>query len=379
MLYFYVTPKKYVMSSKKTFTLFFLALLCAGLPAQKLKSGFDKAEYTEMLKIAQKQHIDVDQWDKNTSIPDPELYKLVYRSPVMGLSNIWDLWLGKDSVAVISVRGTISDPASWLANFYAAMVPARGELQLEKSFAFKYNLCDDPKAAVHVGWLISTAYLSKDMMPKIDSCYRHLGIKNYILTGYSQGGAISFLLTSYLESMKRDQRLPADIRFKTYCGAAPKPGNLYFAYHYENLTRNGWAYNVVNSADWVPETPFSLQTLDDFNTVNIFRGARQVIRQRKFLERVALNHVYRRLSKPGKRALKNYQKYLGHMVYKAVKKQLPDFKAPVYFNSNNYVRTGETVVLYADDDYYKLFPPDQARVWQHHMILPYLYLTGKLK
>ncbi len=368
-----------VMPAAKFFTLLFFVMLCVALPAQKLKPGFDKAEYTEMLKIAQKQHIDVDQWDKHTTIPDPEAYRLVYRSPVMGLSNIWDLWLGKDSVAVISVRGTISDPVSWLANFYAAMVPAKGELQLDRSFTFRYNLCSDPKAAVHVGWLISTAYLSRDMLPKIDSCYRHLGIRQFILTGHSQGGAIGFLLTSYLESLKADHTIPADIRFKTYCGAAPKPGNLYFAYHYENLTRDGWAYNVVNSADWVPETPFSVQTLDDFNTVNIFRGAKQIIRQQKFLQRIALNHVYKKLSRPSKKALKNYQKYLGHMVYKAVKKQLPDYKAPVYFNSNNYVRTGTTVVLYANDDYFKLFPADQSKPWQHHMIMPYLYLVEKLK
>ena len=346
--------------------------------SQKLKPGFDKAEYAEMLKIAQKQHIDVDQWSKNTSIPDPKDYRLIYRSQPMALSNIWDLWIGKDSVAVISIRGTISDPVSFLANFYAAMVPAKGKLELEKSFTFDYDLCSDSKAAVHVGWLISTAYLSRDILPKIDSCYRKGGIKNFIITGHSQGGAITFLMTAYLESLKKNKTLPNDIRFKTYCGAGPKPGNLYFAYYYEKLTYGGWAYNVVNSADWVPETPFSLQTLDDFNDVNIFKSVGPIIKTQKFPTKMAMKHIYKKLSKPSKKALKQYKKYLGSMVSKAVKKHLKEFNAPEYYNSNNYVRTGNTIVLYAEDDYYNLFPKDESKVWQHHFIEPYLYLLEKL-
>lgn len=365
----------------KLIKLFFLILLfsfSSGYYSQKLKPGFDKAEYIEMLKIAQKQHMDVDTWDKETGVPDPQKFKLAYRSQSMALSNIWDLWLSDDSLAVISIRGTISNTVSFLANFYAAMIPAKGKLELEKSFTFDYNLCDDPKAAVHVGWMISMAYLSKDILPKIDSCYRKAGIKNFIITGHSQGGAITFLMTSYLESLKKENKLPNDIRFKTYCGAGPKPGNLYFAYHYEHLTYGGWAYNVVSSADWVPETPFSVQTLEDFNDVNIFKTSKQIIKEQKFPARMAMKHIYKKLSKPSRKAVKNYQKYLGKMVSKAVKKQLPEFKAPVYFNSNNYVRTGATIVLYAEEDYYKSFPKDETKVWQHHFIQPYLYLMNKL-
>lgn len=347
--------------------------------SQKLKPGFNKEEYTEMLKIAQKQHKDIDQWSKDTAVPAPVHHKLIYRSPVVGLSNIWDLWMRDDSVAVISVRGTISDPVSFLANFYAAMVPAKGELQLEKNFTFKYNLCPDPKAAVHVGWLVSMGYLSRDIVPKIDSCYKAGKVKEFIITGHSQGAAICFMLTAYLENLKQEGKIPSDIRFKTYCGAGPKPGNLYFAYYYEKLTYGGWAYNVVNSADWVPETPFSVQTLDDFNNVNIFKGAKKLIRQQKFPIRIALKHVYKKLDKPSRKALKNYQKYLGKMVSKAVKKQIPEFKAPAYFNSNNYVRTGSTIVLYAEADYFKVYPEDESAVWRHHFIQPYLYLLERLK
>jgi hypothetical protein len=141
-----------------------------------------------------------------------------------------------------------------LENLYAAMVPANGKLILDNADTFNYCLAPGNKAAVHVGWLIGTAFLSKDIVPKIDSLYKS-GIKDLLLMGHSQGGAINYLLTAYLYSLQKQNILPGDIRFKTYCSAAPKPGNLFFAYYFESITENGWAFNVVNSADWVPETP----------------------------------------------------------------------------------------------------------------------------
>ena len=147
------------MMIKKLFV-FSAFLSSVTLNGQNLKPGFDKAEYIEMVEIAQKAHIDLDKWSTITTVPDPQKFKFAYRSPVIGLENIWDLWISKDSVAVISVRGSVPTANSFLANLYAAMVPAKGELQLEKSFNFKYNLSNNPKAAVHVGWLVSMAYVS---------------------------------------------------------------------------------------------------------------------------------------------------------------------------------------------------------------------------
>lgn len=367
------------MSIIKNALLSLLLLFSIAVKGQKLKAGFDKSEYLEVLRIAQKAHIDVDKWATITTIPDPIKFKFAYRSPVIGLENIWDLWISKDSIAVISIRGSVPTATSFLANLYAAMVPAKGELELEKAFNFKYNLSNNSKSAVHVGWLISMAYVSRDILPKLDSCYKNLGIKSFIITGHSQGGGICFLLTSYLENLKSENKIPNDIRFKTYCDAGPKPGNLFYAYDFENLTRDGWAYNTVNTADWVPEVPFSIQTLDDFTNVNPFRGAKNLIRKQKFPNNIALHHVYNKLSKPAKKAQRNYEKYLGNMVSKSVKKQFPDFKTPEYYKSNYYVRTGVTIVLYADELYYKIFTDDPTKIWQHHFIEPYYYLAERLK
>lgn len=363
-------------SLKKTSLLFFSLIIFAyatGL-AQPLQPGFNKAEYIELMKLNARTTASPAYYN---TIPEPQHFKMIYQSPVIGLDNLWDLWINENKVAVISIRGTTAKPESWLSNFYAAMVPAKGELQLSDTEVFKYQLASNPRAAVHIGWLVSTAFLSKDMLPKIDSCYK-AGIKDILIMGHSQGGAIAFLLTAYLYNLQQLQSLPADIRFKTYCSAGPKPGNLYFAYEYEAMTQNGWAYNVVNGADWVPETPMSIQTTDDYNNTNPFINAKDMIKKQKFPKNLALKYVYNRLDKPTKAARSRYQNYLGKMVAKAVKKQVPGFKAPAYYNSNAYVRTGNTIVLLPDAEYFKLFPESRSNIFAHHFHPPYLYLVEKL-
>ncbi|HTN46912.1 MAG TPA: lipase family protein [Flavipsychrobacter sp.] len=361
----------------------FLAALCVLLSqvasGKILQPGFDKTEYIETLKINYKAHIAPEKWNENKTIPDPVDYNFVYRSPVVAFDNIWDLWIHKEKpIALIAVQGSIQTEASFLANLYAAMIPAKGTFQLDNNFKFSYKLADHPNAAIQVGWFIAMAYLSKTIESKIDSCYK-IGIKDFILTGHSQGGGITFMLTSYLRHLQMDRKLPRDIQFKTYCSAGPKPGNLFFAYDYEHITTGGWAYNIVNTADWVPDVPFSVQTVDDFTSVNPFRNAKLLIKKQKFPANIALRHAYNQLSKPSKKAQKNYEKYLGRMVSKSVKKQLPGFQTPEYFKSNYYVRTGNTIVLFADEAYYQVFKESANDIWQHHLPKPYLYLAEKLK
>ncbi|MCX6218278.1 META domain-containing protein [Spirosoma sp.] len=358
---------------KQIVTIITILVLPGMLLGQPLEPGFNKAEYIELLKVSA-------QFGDSTyvsSFPAPQQYNLAYRSPVVGLDNRWDLWTSKQAVAVLSIRGTTANSVSWLSNFYAAMVPAKGSIQISDKENFQYELASSPKAAVHVGWLVSTAFLAKDILPKIDSCYRS-GIKDMLIMGHSQGGGIAFLLTAYLKNLQKQGKIPADIRFKTYCSAGPKPGNLYFAYEYEAATQNGWAYNVVNAADWVPEVPFSIQTINDVNTTNPFRGAPAMIKKQKLPQRIVLKYIYNSLSKPALKAQQNYQKFLGRLASKTVQKNLNGYVAPDYYNSNDYVRTGTTIVLLPDSAYFKKYPDSEEKIFVHHFHPPYLYLTEKL-
>lgn len=354
--------------------LFLLALLQTQLTIFcQLLPGFDKEEYKALMKVSA-------QFGDSAyaaQTPPPTGYQRIYRSPVMGLDNRWDLWKTNNGIPIISIRGTTAKEISWTANFYAAMVPAAGEMQLSATEKFQYRLAESPTAAVHVGWLTCLGFLSKDMLPKIDSCYK-AGNRSLYIIGHSQGGAIAYLLNAYLLQLQKQNVLPADLRIKTYCSAAPKPGNLDFAFEYEAMTQSGWAFNVVNAADWVPQTPFSVQTIDDYAAINPFGNAKSFIKKQGWPKRWALNYAYGRMTKPSRKARKNYQKFLGSFVSKSVKKYLPGFEPPAYFKSNDYVRTGATIVLLPTAAYYQQFQQDKSKIFVNHYHKPYLFLTDLL-
>jgi pimeloyl-ACP methyl ester carboxylesterase len=194
------------------------------------------------------------------------------------------------------------------------------------------------------------ASLAGDIVYKLDSCARR-GTKQVLLIGHSQGGAITYLLTAHLRTLQRQGQLPADVQLKTYCSAAPKPGNQYFAYEYEAAAYSpagSWACNVVNAADWVPETP------------------------------VSISYVYRQLDHPTRKAQRAYQKYLGKLASREVRKQLPGYQPGTYYPSTNYARTGLPIVLLPDAAYYQRFPNDPQRIFVHHLFQPYVYLAERL-
>ncbi len=91
-----------------------------------------------------------------------------------------------------------------------------------------------------------------------------------------------------LYNLQKQNILPKDIRFKTYAAASPKAGNTFYGYEYENSVAGGWGYNVINGADWVPELPFSVQTLNDFNETNPFKNVDGIFRKQNLLKRIAL-------------------------------------------------------------------------------------------
>lgn len=361
------------MKLKAAFFCALLALIYHPASGQKLKAGFNPKEYKELLAISVKTFYP----SESKEIPYPVDYEKKYRSLPIGLDNVWELWTTSDSIAVISIRGTSADPKSFLANAYAAMVPAKGELTLTENNVFEYELSPNPKAAVHVGWLISMAFLSKDILPRIDSCY-HAGIKNFYITGHSQGGAISILLTSYLDNLQKKEKIPQDIRFKTYSSAGPKVGNQYYALDYSVLTQDGWGYNVVNADDWVPETFLTVQKTDDLPDINIFSTVKAEIDKQSFFKRTIAKYVYNKVDKPSKKAQRKYQKYFGKMISKQIEKQLPGFRNPPYYQSGNFVQSGNRYVLKGDGNYYKLFPYDKTKLMQHHQPYAYYYLINEL-
>ncbi|HNQ12181.1 MAG TPA: lipase family protein [Bacteroidia bacterium] len=345
--------------------------LCFTAQAQySFREGFIKEEYMDMLAIAERQ---IDTPFTNRKIPFQKNYELIYRSPLVGLENRWDLWFSSDSTAVISLRATTRSTNSWLSNFYAAMVPATGSIEISESMRFDYSLAKNNEAAIHVGWLLALAHMANDIVMHMEALNK-VGVRNFIITGHSQGGAIAFLLTAYLNQLQKKIEIPLDVQFKTYCSAAPKPGNLFFAYEFERNNMNR-AFNIINPKDWVPETPVSIQTVNDFNVLSPFRKADQLLGKLKFPEKMAAKYAFRKLDKPTRKAQRRYERYLGKVVSKFVKDQLPDYKAPKYYCSNNYVRTGTSIILPVNEAYEQWYPDTGENIFLHHSLSAYYYLS----
>ncbi len=340
------------------------------LSAQSIQQGFDPNEYAEFLRITARQRGPI----PDTLYPKPLKYDLIYNSPSLGLDNGWQLWVSKDEIshksAVLSLRATTSKQSSWLENLYAATIKAKGKITISKDFDFSYKLAEHPQASIHVGWLIGLGYLQKDIQPKLDSCYQ-AGIKDFYIFGHSQGGAISFLLTSYYHYLQKEGKIPSDIRFKTYCSAAPKPGNLFYAYDYESFTQNGWAYNVINSEDWVPETPVSVQSTKDFSSSNPFKYLKEGTEDLPWLKRWVVRGKFNGMNRKMEKAQKKFTKIMGNQIQGLVRGYLEELEKDIVYDRINYQRCGNTISLVAEETYFSYFPENNPDVFRNHMMDAY--------
>jgi hypothetical protein len=342
----------------------------------KLKPGFDAKECANMLQLAAMQPAD-SPW-VNTMLPKPDGYTLVYRSDTVGLDNRWDLWLRDDSVAVISIRGTTKSPESWVEDFYSPMVPATGSMNIGNNKIFTYQLAADNNAYIHTGFLLGLGYLAPDIVAKINEYYAK-GIKEFILTGYSQGGALILLMTSYLYYLPPGQ-LPQDIQFKTYACAPPKPGNLFYAYDYEFIRRGGWEYRVVNVEDWVPNMPPTVQTRFDYKTNDPFTTVDSLLKENlNIFERIVVGLIQKSMLGSLDNARDNLIKYMGEEVYKMVVKYLPGFPEPQYSPTMYFMTCGTPIVLRPTEEYLAKFvsPGGIAGMFIHHMPNAYYFLLDK--
>jgi hypothetical protein len=330
---------------------------------KNLQPGFDAAEYSDMLHLGFKAFKDT---ATHYSLQKGK-YNRLFLSPEVGLYNCCEIFLRSDNIAVISLRGTIGKTESWMENFFAGMVAATGSLQLNDITFFNYKLAENNNAYVHIGWLLGLGFLSPYINHEVDSLIAK-GITSFIVAGHSQGGALAFLTTSYLH-----YRNPS-IQIKSYCSAAPKPGNLYYAYDFDFISRNGYAFRVVNSDDWVPETPISIQTFTDLKHPNPLLNAGSLFGKQSFFVRLALKHMFNKMQNGSVTARNRFRKYLGEKLYTQVRKSLPQLKKPHLVYSNYYSTAGNPVILLTDSAYHSKFVFDGKNYFVHHSLKAYEYL-----
>ncbi len=364
----------------KLISLFIILFHIFTSPAfSQLKPGFDIDEYIELLKIMKLQF---NPQHPSKDFPQPQYSKIIYSSPEGPLKNQWNLWLRNDNVAIVTIRGTVPKLSSWMENFYTAMSPATGTIIFKDSATFAYKLAADSNASIHTGWLIGLSSIANDVCKRLTHLHDSLGVKDVIITGHSQGGAISYLMTSYLYYKIKARELP-HFRLKTYSSAAPKPGNVYYAYDYEAITNGGWAFNVVNSLDWVPQTPLAVETINDLNPINPFVIANKSISSFKFPKNIVLKHIFNKMKKSSEQTRDYYSYYLGKKAYKIISSYIPNLTQPTYSHTMDYQRAGTTIIFRPDKEYLSKYPYKvkdiENHIFMHHLLRPYLFLARKHK
>lgn len=283
----------------------------------------------------------------------------------------WDLWIKGDSTVVVLLRGTTADMRSILADFYVAMVPASGVINFSPDEHFEYQLATHERAAVHAGFLIGFAYMARDMTPKIDSLYGR-GYRDFLIAGHSQGGALAYYVSAWLRQHEKHGQYPS-IQVKTYASAAPKIGNMYFAYDYDNMTMGGWTFSIINSDDAIPELPFTTQQVDiDMNEPNPILGLMTQFDKLPFFQRVVMKRAFRKMIRNASRSSKSYNKYLGAYPRSFVTDALPDLAIPAFFHSTYFVRPGISIPLMVNEQYLAYF--SDASSYYHHGLIPYRFL-----
>lgn len=359
----------------KKFSYLFFIFISLPAFAQQLKPIVDLQEIKHSLHLAE----DIQRPYSADSLYQLTQYETVYRSPEMGLTNKWGLYYNKEKqIAEIVIRGSVNKGISWLANYYAAMLPAKGTIYLTPNQPVDYRFAEDEKASVHAGWAIASIYLLQDIKPKIDSLYQ-AHTKEIIISGHSQGGVIAYLITAQLKQWQKEAILPKDITFKTYTLAAPKPGNQYFAYQYEK-DMNQWSYSVVNTQDWVPEVPPTTQRFEDFNPISPFskENIDQAIKKISWPKRWFARRIYNRVNTPTTKSVKRYSNLLGPFLFKQISKTLPDLQEPIYRVESNYSRCGTPIILDGlfNTTYQTKFNHSDNTM-THHLPKAYLFLLDQ--
>lgn len=370
-----ISPHSLQKAIKPSALAAFVLLAQTSVAQAALSSGFDAKEYMTLMALFDETFDTNNRFDASDVQDALKDYRKVYVAPEVAFKNRWALFVNDgQKTGVIALRGTIQDADSWAANYFFAMIPAQGALQVgERSLPYKF--ADHPQSAVHAGWAIATLAMADDVEAHIQRQYAR-GIKDFNIFGHSQGASLTYLLTSYLKYRQQAGFLPRDIVFKTYSSAAPKPGNLQYAYDYDFLTRDGWGYRIINSADWVTETPFTVQSVQSLADNNPLAHPETLDKANPLLKKA----VGKLIKYPVKtQAL--YTKYFGSGVFKLkVQALMPDLQEPNYVQDLNYTPAGAPIVLMPDAAFAATFTQqpnlsERDQIWLNHKNAVYYWLV----
>ena len=348
--------------------LIILILLISKLGFSQFDSAFNKQEATDLVAICNYWLNGKIEGVDSTFIDSS--YVLLYESKLFKMENKWQMWQKGEDAMVINLRGTTRKSISWFENFYAAMIPAEGEILLPDSQKVKYKFAEDPRASVHVGWTMGLSFMISDILKHLKDA-NDRGIYNIYMTGHSQGGALIHLLRAMFEYLPEDQ-LSSKNKFKVYAFAAPKSGNRFFAYDYASYTSlSNPSYTIINNSDWVPQLPFSVQSPDNMTLPNPFASLENNEFPIPFVKRVVIKRIYKSMKNPIAKSQRRFKQKLGKKMHKKIAKKVGDFETPEYVDDFSYFPVGIPIIL---QPWQKSCHNEMFKVFWQHIPAHYYYL-----
>lgn len=302
----------------------------------QLKSGFEPKESLDLVRICNSfTYIETGQKERDIL---PKGYTKFYTSSVYGMDNRFQVYTTKNKTAVINLRGSTNKKISWMENFYSAMIPSQGIIKIEGK-EFDYHFSSDTAAHVHTGFALGVTFLIEDIIYEINEL-NNQGVYDFYITGHSQGGALSQLLTCQLTYFSEQNIISRKNNFKTYSFAAPMVGNKAFVDDYDKRFCNQeLSFLILNPADIVPKLPLSYRDerlITEKEVMALFDKEQSV----NFKE-IALNGL---ASVFEKRIMKT-SKWLNKQVGGQIENKLGDIELPEKTSDINYKKVGNIIYI----------------------------------
>ena len=367
--------------------LYLITVVCISPISASVPKGFNISLAIDLSRL-NASYTFLDLYDNDNEIL-PNGYEKFYTSDALAMDNMYQLYK-HDSLIIINFRGSTSKFISWYTNLQMAMIPCEGEI-VHMRTTYKYKFANDNNALVHSGYALSMVLIAKTLLPQIKNLI-YEGHKNFIITGHSQGGALSNLAKAYFENLPKGT-FPSRPNFTVYAFAAPMFGNQAFIDEYNSrYLATETSFNIVNPADMIPKMPLHMGDTSSL----VAKVAENLVNQEPIdfkyllmseLKRANQEFITQKVLSTSESLIKqisddigtvelpefstdiNY-KYVGNVVY------LQPFEYPKILKDSTILQNDSLRTIYLnnidDASYYK----DGGRGFQHK---PYNYYMGMLR
>lgn len=303
----------------------------------------------------------------------PVDFKRVFASLSMGMDNQFQVY-EDEKLGVIVIRGSTANPTSWMANIYASMIPAKGEIYIGGT-PRPYQFANDPKATVHSGYALATVIMANEVIQQIHALNRKEIFDIYI-TGHSQGGSLSQMLRAYLENLP-EGTIDSRNRFKTYAFAPPMIGDAAFASEYDRrFSQSGTSYTIVNPADPVPLFPSGMSEDGGRDAVQMFTGG-----EPNDFRSMLMAFLFQSMND----SIAGFANQMGQNLLATLSGSLGDIKMPENAGHFKYNRTGQVIeiepmnfpeIKVMNETTGEMDVLSEPRMYQHK---PYVYYQSIMK